>query len=134
LGLQDKPTWAGVILIVLAGACPTALGGVFAAFYWSQLENRVFFCPGGFVNARPGGGEVVRWGSIEKGPQDYVNPERHNHGGPPLTRSPPSRVTRRDAKECALGPEPLRDHRQFARLMFAAAREHEISWEFSLPQ
>lgn len=119
----------------MSGACSAFIGGVFAHYYWSQLSNRIFFCPGGFVNVRRKRLMVFRWSDIEKIQQDYVKPERRkNDGGPPMTRDTTFRVIRKDGKDFGFGLETLRDHKQFARLLFAAAQAHDLPWEFYVPQ
>lgn len=131
---KNQPDWSKVGLLLLAGFSLSVTGGTMVPIKWRELSSRILVCPGGFVKAGRKI-EVFRWDDIDRVIQDYVDPKKHTATeGPPMTASTTFLIKFQDGSEFGFYRDSLQSHRQFARLLYAAAQARGIPWEFYRPR
>ena len=135
-GDKSKPDIIKRVVACVLAVKILALCGLFLRSKLHELAGRVFAGPSGFVVYRgprkpP---QAYPWDDIAAMHQDRVDPVRYaTEGGPPMKRDTSFCVVRRDGETFGFWVDSLRDHRAFAKWLYAEGQARDIPWVFGAP-
>mgnify|MGYP006933270582 CR=1 FL=1 len=135
-GDRSKPGVVKRIVGCVLAVKVAVLCGLFMRSKLHELSGRVLAGPRGFVVYRgprkeP---EAYTWDDIASLHQDPVDPAKYaTEGGPPMKRDTSFCVLRRDGRIFGFWVDSLRDHKAFARWLYAEGQARGIPWVFGPP-
>ena len=135
-GDKSNPSFVKKVIGGVVGVKLALLCGLFLRVKLHELSGRVLAGPGGFVVYRGTrkGPEAYTWEDIASLHQDPIDPVRYaTEGGPPMKRDTSFCVQRRDGEIFGFWVDSLRDHKAFAKWLYAESQARDIPWVFGAP-